>query len=122
MKAIPGIRRCLGRFRQMAILRSLIRIRGTIWIVPPSLSWKLPGPMKSQETGSSLQTLYPKCALEVIDYLSARDLDGDLLPEGRTQEFPGPIGPDGSACSSVTYIGDTLANAWKDFGRFLILL
>ena len=62
--------------------------------------------------------LYPKC-LEVIDYLSARDLDGDLLPEGRTQEFPGPIGPDGCACSSVTYIGDTSANAWKDFGTSL---
>ncbi len=62
--------------------------------------------------------LYPKC-LEVVDYLSARDLDGDLLPEGRTQEFPGPIGPGGCACSSVTYIGDTSANAWKDFGAAL---
>ena len=62
--------------------------------------------------------LYPKC-LEVVDFLSARDLDGDLLPEGRTQAFPGPIGPGGCACSSVTYIGDTSANAWKDFGAAL---
>ena len=62
--------------------------------------------------------LYPKC-LEVIDYLSGRDLDGDLLPEGRTQDFPGPIGPGRCACSSVTYIGDTSANAWKDFGAAL---
>ncbi|MFN8008510.1 MAG: hypothetical protein U0V70_16115 [Terriglobia bacterium] len=59
--------------------------------------------------------LYPKC-LEVLESLAARDLDGDFLPEGRTQAFPGPIRPGGCACSSVTYIGDTSANAWKDFG------
>ncbi len=62
--------------------------------------------------------LYPQCR-EVVDYLAARDLDGDLLPEGRTQLFPGPIGPGGEAGSSITYIGDTVANAWKDFGATL---
>jgi hypothetical protein len=62
--------------------------------------------------------LYPQCR-EVVDFLAARDLDGDLLPEGRTQVFTGPIGPGGCACSSVSYIGDTSANAWKDFGATL---
>ncbi len=62
--------------------------------------------------------LYPQCR-EVVEYLGARDLDGDLLPEGRTQDFPGPIGPGGEAGSSITYIGDTVANAWKDFGAAL---
>ena len=62
--------------------------------------------------------LYPPCR-EVVDFLAARDLDGDVLPEGRTQVFTGPIGPGGCACSSVSYIGDTSANAWKDFGAAL---
>jgi hypothetical protein len=62
--------------------------------------------------------LYPQCR-EVVDFLAARDLDGDLLPEGRTQVFTGPIGPGICACSSVSYIGDTVANAWKDFGATL---
>jgi len=62
--------------------------------------------------------LYPRCR-EVVDFLAVRDLDGDLLPEGRTEVFTGPIGPGGCACSSVTYIGDTSANAWKDFGATL---
>ena len=62
--------------------------------------------------------LYPKC-VEVVNYLAARDFDGDLLPEGRTQVFSGPIKPGGSASSSVTYIGDSCANAWKDFGAAL---
>ena len=62
--------------------------------------------------------VYPQCR-EVVEYLAARDLDGDLLPEGRTGIFSGPIGPGGCACSSVSYIGDTTANAWKDFGAAL---
>jgi len=45
-----------------------------------------------------------------VDFLAARDLDGDLLPEGRTQVFTGPVGPGGCACSRVSYIGDTSAN------------
>jgi hypothetical protein len=62
--------------------------------------------------------LYPQCR-EVVNFLAARDLDGDLLPEGRTQVFTGLIGPGDCACSSVIYIGDTVANAWKDFGATL---
>ncbi len=62
--------------------------------------------------------LYPQCR-EIVDFLAARDLDGDLLPEGRTQVFTGLIGPGICACSSVSYIGDTVANAWKDFGATL---
>jgi hypothetical protein len=62
--------------------------------------------------------LYPQCR-EVVDYLAARDLDGDLLPEGRTETFIGKVRPGVCACSSVSYIGDTSANAWKDFGASL---
>jgi hypothetical protein len=62
--------------------------------------------------------LYPQCR-EVVDYLAARDLDGDLLPEGRTEIFTGKVRPGVCACSSVSYIGDTSANAWKDFGASL---
>jgi hypothetical protein len=36
--------------------------------------------------------LYPQCR-EVVDYLAARDLDGDLLPEGRTEIFTGKVVP-----------------------------
>ena len=59
--------------------------------------------------------LYPKC-VEVVNYLAGRDLDGDLLLEGRTESFTDPPGKGVGACSSVTYIGDTTANTWKDFG------
>lgn len=59
--------------------------------------------------------LYPKC-LEVLKYLKSRDLDGDLLPEGRTEAFTNPPGKGVGGCASVTYIGDTVANTWKDFG------
>jgi hypothetical protein len=62
--------------------------------------------------------LYPQCR-EVVDYLAARDLDDDLLPEGRTETFVGKVRPGVCACSSVSYIGDTSANAWKDFGATL---
>ena len=62
--------------------------------------------------------LYPPCR-EVVDFLAARDLDGDLLPEGRTETFVGKVRPGVCACSSVSYIGDTSANAWKDFGASL---
>ena len=62
--------------------------------------------------------LYPKC-VEVVDYLAARDLDGDLLLEGRTESFTDPPGRGVGACSSLTYIGDTTANTWKDFGASL---
>jgi hypothetical protein len=62
--------------------------------------------------------LYPKCT-EIIDYLSARDLDGDLLPEGRTESFTDPPGKGVGGCASVSYIGDTVANTWKDFGAAL---
>jgi len=61
--------------------------------------------------------LYPKCAL-IVDYLAARDLDGDLLPEGRTTWFDDPSGR-GGGCASLTYIGDTVGNTWKDFGAAL---
>ncbi len=61
--------------------------------------------------------LYPKCTL-IVDYLAARDLDGDLLPEGRTTWFDDRTGR-GGACASVTYIGDTVGNTWKDFGAAL---
>ncbi len=59
--------------------------------------------------------LYPKC-VEVANYLAERDLDGDLLLEGRTESFTDPPGRGVGACSSLTYIGDTVANTWKDFG------
>ncbi len=59
--------------------------------------------------------LYPKC-VEVLKYLTARDLDGDFLPEGRTESFTDPPGKGVGACASVSYIGDTVANTWKDFG------
>ena len=62
--------------------------------------------------------LYPKC-LQVMNYLTARDLDGDLLPEGRTEAFTDPPGKGVGACTSLTYIGDTAANTWKDFGLSL---
>ena len=62
--------------------------------------------------------LYPKC-VEVVEYLTARDLDGDLLPEGRTDAFTDPPGKGVGACTSLTYIGDTAANTWKDFGLSL---
>jgi hypothetical protein len=63
--------------------------------------------------------LYPKCA-DTVEYLIKRDADGDLLPEGRPS-VPIPVGPGGCACSSVSYIGDTSANTWKDFGAALFL-
>ncbi len=59
--------------------------------------------------------LYPKC-VEVLKYLRARDLDGDFLPEGRAESFTDPPGKGVGACASVSYIGDTVANTWKDFG------
>jgi hypothetical protein len=59
--------------------------------------------------------LYPQC-VEVVNYLAERDLDGDLLLEGRTEFFTDPPGTGVGACSSLTYIGDTTANTWKDFG------
>lgn len=59
--------------------------------------------------------LYPQC-VEVVDYLAKRDLDGDLLLEGRTESFTDPPGTGVGACASLTYIGDTTANTWKDFG------
>jgi hypothetical protein len=62
-----------------------------------------------------LAALYPNC-LEVLKYLKARDLDGDLLPEGRTESFTVPPGKGVGGCASVSYIGDTVANTWKDFG------
>lgn len=62
--------------------------------------------------------LYPQC-LEVMNFLSQRDLDGDLLPEGRAAAFTDPPGKGVGACSSLSYIGDTVANTWKDFGLAL---
>ena len=59
--------------------------------------------------------LYPLC-VQVVDFLAKRDLDGDLLLEGRTESFTDPPGTGVGACSSLTYIGDTTANTWKDFG------
>ncbi|HYE05757.1 MAG TPA: hypothetical protein VEL07_09600 [Planctomycetota bacterium] len=56
--------------------------------------------------------LLPACR-RVVDGLARRDLDGDLLPEGRC--LPAPITAVGS-CGSVSYIGDTCQNDWKDFG------
>ncbi len=61
--------------------------------------------------------LHPHC-LEVVKHLAGRDLDGDFLPEGRTTWFDDPGGK-GGACASVSYIGDTVGNTWKDFGASL---
>lgn len=62
--------------------------------------------------------LYPQCR-EVLNFLSARDLDDDLLPEGRSTAFTDPPGKGVGACSSLSYIGDSVANTWKDFGLAL---
>jgi len=62
--------------------------------------------------------LYPQC-IEVLQYLTARDLDGDSLPEGRAESFTDPPSRGVGACASVSYIGDTAANTWKDFGATL---
>ena len=61
--------------------------------------------------------LHPQC-LQVVQHLAGRDLDGDLLPEGRTAWFDDPWAK-GGACASVSYIGDTVGNTWKDFGAAL---
>lgn len=61
--------------------------------------------------------LYSQCKV-VVDHLAGRDLDGDLLPEGRTTCFDDPSGK-GGGCASVSYIGDTVGNTWKDFGAAL---
>ncbi len=60
--------------------------------------------------------LYP-AARTVVDFLAARDLDHDLLPEGRTDPFTPGTGV--GAGSSISYIGDSVANTWKDFGATL---
>lgn len=58
--------------------------------------------------------LLPTCQ-RVIEHMSSRrdDPDGDLLLEGRSVPlgFSGP-----GACVSISYIGDTCKNDWKDFG------
>lgn len=58
------------------------------------------------------ESMYGKCRA-VIDYLRRRDVDHDLLLEGRT--LTGPVTGVGS-CASGTYIGDSVKNDHKDFG------
>ncbi|MBA3847169.1 MAG: hypothetical protein H0X45_11040, partial [Planctomycetes bacterium] len=59
--------------------------------------------------------LLPTCR-RILDGLARQDIDGDLLPEGRSLD--GPITGVGS-CASLSYIGDTAKNDWKDFGASL---
>ena len=61
--------------------------------------------------------LLPLCRI-VLDRLRQQDLDGDLLLEGR--ELGGSVKNLGS-CASISYIGDTVKNDWKDFGASLFL-
>ncbi|MBA2481977.1 MAG: hypothetical protein H0V44_15025 [Planctomycetes bacterium] len=58
------------------------------------------------------EDLLPACR-RVLDGLARQDVDGDLLPEGRS--LTGPVTAVGS-CASVSYIGDTAKNDYKDFG------
>ncbi|MBA3710503.1 MAG: hypothetical protein H0W83_16990 [Planctomycetes bacterium] len=58
------------------------------------------------------EDLLPTCR-RILDGLARQDIDGDLLPEGRS--LTGPVTGVGS-CASVSYIGDTAKNDWKDFG------
>ena len=59
--------------------------------------------------------LYPQCAM-VVEFLRKRDADGDLLPEGSPERWYDSSGQVMCAASSVSYIGDTVVNTWKDFG------
>lgn len=61
--------------------------------------------------------LYPKC-VEVINYLSKQDHDGDFLLEGRVHPW-NPISRTPGGSPSSTYIGDGVGNTWKDFGASL---
>lgn len=65
-----------------------------------------------------LVDLYPACAM-AMNALEKRDLDGDLLPEGPAERWYDSSGQVLCAASSVSYIGDTVANTWKDFGASL---
>ena len=62
-----------------------------------------------------ISDLYLQCAM-VVEFLRKRDADGDLLPEGPPERFSDSLGQVVGAASSVSYIGDTVANTWKDFG------
>lgn len=66
-----------------------------------------------------LEELYPVC-LTMLEFARRRDLDGDGLPEGRIERFIIDGKESGiGAAGGCTYIGDTVANSWKDFGASL---